>query len=1425
MQPQDGALLFQVSADQSQIQKDVEAIKKQFEQMTRKAVEEGKKQADVWQTLLKGATAYFTLQGAQSFISQMVAVRSEFQQLEISFGTMLKSKEKANALMAELIDLAAKTPFGLQEVSEGAKRLLAFQVPAEEVTETLRRMGDVAAGLGVPMGQLIHVYGQVKAQGKLMTNDLYQFMNAGIPIIAELSKVVGKSETEIKDMVSAGKIGFPEIQAVIKNMTSEGGLFFNLMAEQSKSLGGQISNLQDNFDQMLNEIGKASEGVVSGAISGVSYLVENYQTLGKIIAGLIVSYGTYRASLIATAAVQQVVAARTAGMTVAEMAHYTWLVLVEKVQKLLNLTMLANPYALVAGALVGLVSYMVMFKKEAAAAEQAQKSFNEEQERQKNLLQEERNEIDKLIEVVKDENAAKGQRLNALNKLKDIYPDIFSKYKTEEELIRNISNALKELNNVQKEKDLKMDKDYIERLQVQKRGLESKKRVSANPVEIVELNKQMQAIDIQIDKATKQHAWQSTLKRIDDIAELSADEQAKERKLMIEEYNRRHNAKQAKNQNLLREGEKQDLRKTTPFGFTGYENFSDADLGLIISKAKQLEEAEKERNKIIDTRNELLTKQKELSAQIASIQGKSGQTQADKDQLRKLEDEKKVIDKKLQEEYNVQKTKSKTVKNFLPESDTEKAQQEHQRQIQDDLFKIEEARIKIMQDGADKRLAVIQLEYDKQEEEIRRRSQDQLAFFIETQKAEAAAAGKWKKGQEFDTNTEAINVEKARLAENEKVLLASNAEYQRIQQEQVYKDLLEKYRTYEEEKNKIFEEFEKDRLELEKNNVNGQNDERIKELLKKKARKELEFKIREGAIGDDIGVLFGDLSKKTSKQLDTMIGKAEEAFESFQKLFQGSNDPEILNLLKSIREGIDNAKEKADEARPYFERLGKNFKKAFGKNKEDGGDGAGQNYERQRAVASIAKDVDNAREAVEMLTDMFKALGDAMDNRGLKEFANTLNEIGNIIDKTIRGAEVGGKIGKGAGAIVGAAVGLTTAIAQSVAAHEKRQREDINSLMLNKIEQQRTYNNLLFEQNLLLKKESSVFGEKEIAKAVNYMELYRQKTSEVQNKIRNGALGNINVQSGYINHNYAQDTLKKISNGIASLWGGGSDEGTSRKVYSSIISQYKDLINEYGRLNLSRAESLLTSEFASEEQKRALQDLIDLEKQAQKAGEDLDKYLESTFGQLGGDLMNDIVNSLKDGKDAFAEFGKSAGKVLEKLQKQMLFEVHFSERFKKFQEEIKNVYKKGGDSQSVAKEVNTLTSNFVQSMRSNVENATRDFKTFQDELQKNGLYSATSDRKSVEKGFARMSQDSADELNGQFRLQTQLSAEIKNAALQTANFIKEMHQSMQVSSAKQLQFLAGIETNTYKLHKMETDLAGVKRGIDELTTKGIKMRT
>lgn len=1426
MQPQDGALLFQVRADQSQIQKDVEAIKKQFEQMTNKAVEEGKKQANVWQTLLKGATAYFTLQGAQSFISQMVAVRSQFQQLEISFGTMLKSKEKANELMAQMTELAAKTPFGLEEVSEGAKKLLAFQVPAEEVTETLRRMGDVASGLGVPMGQLIHVYGQVKAQGKLMTNDLYQFMNAGIPIIAELSKVVGKSETEIKDMVSAGKIGFTEIQAVIKNMTNEGGLFYNLMAEQSKSLGGQISNLKDNFDQMLNEIGKSSEGLVSGAIKGVSFLVENYETIGKLIAGLIVSYGTYRAALIATAAVQQVVAARTAGMTVAEMAHYTWLVLVEKAQKLLNLTMLANPYALAAAALVGLVSYMVMFKKEATVAEQAQKSFNDEQERQKKVLEDERNEIEKLIEVVKDENAAKGQRINALNRLKDIYPDIFSKYKTEEELIRNISNALKELNNVQKEKDLKMDKDYIERLQVQKRGLQARLSGAANPVDIVNYKEQIQAIDIQIDKATKQHAWQSTLKRIDDIAELSADEQAKERKLMIEEYNRRHNAKQAKNQNLLREGEKQDLRKTTPFGFTGYENFSDADLGLIMSKSKQLADADKERNKVIDTRNELLAKQKELTSKISAIQSKGGQTQNDKDELKKLQEEKKIIDEKLKGEYNEQskKSTSKAKKETLPEFDTEKAQRDHNRQIQDDLFAREESRIKIMQDGADKRFAIIQLEYDKQEEEIRRRSEDQLAAFIETEKQKAEAQGKWKKGKAFDTNTESINAEKARLAENEKVLLASNAEYQRMQQEQVYKDLLEKYQTYTDQRKAIEEKYNADIAALQAKL--GADAPQVKKAQDEKARELKKLDILYKKEGTAIAKLFDNLRKKTVKEIRQTITEAETEIDKLAKVLN-MDDNANVEFITNLKQQLEQARDTADKSDTAFGKLGTNIKNLF-KSRPN-------TAEWQEAFNGMLSSAQSITGQFGQLGQEFERLGQSTGNSSLEKLGRTLQNVSNLLNRTMSFAQIGGQIGNGWGALIGAVVGLGVGGLEGAAkerlAHEKKLQEIAQS----KINQQNEYNRLLWEEKMLHKENTSIFGTEDINNALSDLKEYNRLWNDLERRMgfnlkkRYEDAGTSFRSYGYRSPNREGGDylgLENIKIATDSYTTGAWFWKKSHTEYNSLLSEYPNLIEKSGEFNLKLAKSIVDSKEFEGAGKQALQTIIQQYEQALESQKKFDEYLNKTFGEMGTSIIDSVVDSLKKGEDAFENFSKSVGNIISKLGKQLMYELFVAKDFKEFQ---KKMHKVAGDGNVSSEEYANATANliaeFSSRMKGKIGEMQQFFKNWNEMSSNLGYNFLNEQRQAVEKGFARMSQDSADELNGQFRLQTQLSAEIKNAVLQTANFIREMHQSMQVSSAKQLQHLAGIETNTYKLHKIETDIANMKAGINELTTKGIKIRT
>ena len=1453
MQPQDGALLFQVRADQSQIQKDVEAIKKQFEQMTNKAVEEGKKQANVWQTLLKGATAYFTLQGAQSFISQMVAVRSQFQQLEISFGTMLKSKEKANELMAQMTDLAAKTPFGLQEVSEGAKRLLAFQVPAEEVTETLRRMGDVASGLGVPMGQLIHVYGQVKAQGKLMTNDLYQFMNAGIPIIAELSKVVGKSETEIKDMVSAGKIGFTEIQAVIKNMTNEGGLFYNLMAEQSKSLGGQISNLRDNFDQMLNEIGKSSEGIVSGAIKGVSFLVENYETIGKLIAGLIVSYGTYRAALIATAAVQQVVAARTAGMTVAEMAHYTWLVLVEKAQKLLNLTMLANPYALAAAALVGLAVALWSLKDSTDANAEATERHNQLRKEQANLIDDEKNRISGLISTIQDETKSWNERNKAFLALRNSTDGVLNKYSTLNQMLREMSQVLKDINGryetmnekmsrdaVKKTNDLiKSKEEQIKKLEEEIKQTASSDRRTALRMDIASIRRSIEQDELLKQKQKREVVKNDVSNYESALSGKSLEQIQAEKKLIIEAYNLRK--KQAKESIANHSIAKIDSNNP-------YLKYDWNELGMF-NEATERQIKLKQQEKVQTTdfiakKEEILALQNKINE--AESKNKNSRSVDNKD-LSDLEAKKTKL-KGLIDEYKQgtgidlsQKNthKSKATKSELPTFDTEKAQRDHNRQIQDDLFAREESRIKIMQDGADKRFAIIQLEYDKQEEEIRRRSEDQLAVFIETQKAEAEAQGKWKKGQDFDTNTEAINAEKARLAENEKTLLADNAEYQRMQQEQVYKDLLEKYQTYTDQRKAIEEKYNADIAALQAKL--GSDAPQVKKAQDEKARELKKLDILYKKEGTAIAKLFDNLRKKTVKEIRQTITDAEAEIDELAKVLN-MDDNANVEFITNLKQQLEQARDTTDKSDTAFGKLGTNIKNLF-KSRPN-------TAEWQEAFNGMLSSAQSITGQFSQLGDEFERLGQSTGNAALKALGENMQKVSSVLSKTLSFAQMGYSVGKGWGAAIGAVIGLF-ASGNEIANKAKLENENkLLQISKSKLALQESYNQALYEERLLQKENSSIFGTKELANALGYMKEYKNQWDSFKNSI--------NLRPAY-----SKEEIETRIQIFKNQWGKSYGDGINEKVkevrkqmedlritdlnlisvatgshtkgmwwwkktiteYSNILKAFPELTKGVDGLDVNLAKRILDTQEFSGTGKEKLQEIVNAYERAQEAQKKFNEYTKSTFGELGNSIIDSVYNSLQKGEDAFESFAKTVGNVIGRLGKQLAYEQFVSEAFKNLQKKLTEASKDNNGSEDFARQSSQIVGEFGNAMKGKMGEIQQFLKDWNNMSSGLGFDFLNEQRQAVEKGFARMSQDSADELNGQFRLLTQIGAETKNAMLQTVKEFTEMHKFLQTFSAQQLKHLAGIEVNTFQLHDMRKDIANMKAGINELTTKGIKIRT
>lgn len=306
MNSDNGRIGFSLGLDDSDLRRQINAVVAQFGRMGDVVEEEGGRMDSTFSRLARSLSGIAAGWSVKEFTAKVAQVRGEFQQLEIAFETMLGSGAKANALMSQLTHTAAVTPFDLQGVASGAKQLLAYGTAAEEVNETLTRLGDIASGLSIPLGDMVYLYGTTMTQGRLYTQDLRQFMGRGIPLAEELANQFGVAKDEVGELVTAGKVGAEEVKKAIWNMTNEGSKFGGLMEKQSASITGQISNLEDAVDMMFNDIGKASQGAITTAISGVSTLIENYEEVGTILASIATAYGTYKAAIAAVAVAQRV---------------------------------------------------------------------------------------------------------------------------------------------------------------------------------------------------------------------------------------------------------------------------------------------------------------------------------------------------------------------------------------------------------------------------------------------------------------------------------------------------------------------------------------------------------------------------------------------------------------------------------------------------------------------------------------------------------------------------------------------------------------------------------------------------------------------------------------------------------------------------------------------------------------------------------------------------------------------------------------------------------------------------------------------------------------------------------------------------------------------------------------------------------------
>lgn len=368
---------FIVRGDNSDFLNKLKEVQNGVRSTADKIEQSGMSIEDMFSRLTKAAAAFGAGFSATEFVKQIAQVRGEFQQLEVAFTTMLGgSQEAANDLMAQLVQLAAITPFNLQDVADGARQLLAYGENVNNITDDLTRLGNISAGLSQPLGDLVYLYGTTMTQGRLYTQDLNQFVGRGIPMIRELAKIFGVAESEVRSLVEAGKIGFPEVQKVIQNLTNEGGMFYNLMQEQSKTITGQISNIEDSFSTMLNEIGKSNEGIINSALSGVSVLIDNYETIGKVLITVISVYGAYKAALITVAALQRVSAIYGSIQAFFSLARS--ITSAKDAMILFNMVTKANPIGLILGAVAAAATAFGLFSKNANSASQVSTKFGEQ---------------------------------------------------------------------------------------------------------------------------------------------------------------------------------------------------------------------------------------------------------------------------------------------------------------------------------------------------------------------------------------------------------------------------------------------------------------------------------------------------------------------------------------------------------------------------------------------------------------------------------------------------------------------------------------------------------------------------------------------------------------------------------------------------------------------------------------------------------------------------------------------------------------------------------------------------------------------------------------------------------------------------------------------------------------------------------------
>ena len=795
--------------------------------------------------------------------AEMIRVRGEFQAADTAIETLLGNKEKANALMSQVREFAKISPLEFSDVTAATQMMLGFNIEAEKVPRYLQAIGDVSMGNTQKFNSMTLAFSQMSAAGKLMGQDLNQMINAGFNPLQIMSEKTGKSIATLKDEMSKGAISAEMVQQAFIDATSAGGRFYQMSENASKEINGQLSMMQDAMDSVLNELGEKSEGVIMDGIQMTTSLIENYETVGKILAGLVVTYGAYRTAVMLTTIA-------TSKHTIAEIALTNARVLARKAQMALNAAMLTNPYVLLATAVVGLGAAMWTFHDSATEAEKAQRRFNEQQEEAKKQEEEHKQKIDFLVQSSRDMALSDLQRGQSLAELRKEYPKIFAQYDIETIKLADI---------------LKL-KQQIAAEDTKRAGEKQEKELSDIEAEIKYYENLLKSL-------SGQQGIDGYVKKLKDLrADRDVLLQEKGKGISEQFISGLNNIDISKFDRYIAElekrikgkGENGKIKLRLPIDVKG--SLSDEaiydvkDIQTLIDTAKS-----KKQSRIDEEKNKTTYQEDLANAKVEWEKAKKGYEALIKDQTATSKQVKKAKDKMEASEKTYKELGGVTGSALTRQENLAKKQKENQEKLDGQLLSLhrqnQQDEINLMREGTEKKLKQIDLDYQKQIDAIRKQEEEWSK----------AGNGKLTDKQAQKISEAYTNAESMRDKD-----ISDVTEGQLKAEQQALNDYLKEYGTFQQQKLAIAQEYaEKIRKAQEENGVNSAQ---VK-LLEKQRDVAIQNKETEAIKANiDWVTVFGEFGSMFSDMVKPALDEAKKYVRTDK--FKNSDQASQKSLIDAI---------------------------------------------------------------------------------------------------------------------------------------------------------------------------------------------------------------------------------------------------------------------------------------------------------------------------------------------------------------------------------------------------------------------------------------------------------------------------------------------------------------------------------------------